>query len=70
LLWDFLEASEAWLVGHLLIWAIGLVLVDNTDFTECRRVMQGRELQAGLVSVAPLRMPSATGCLVNPLLLV
>lgn len=70
LLWDFLEASEARLVGHLLIWGIGLLLIDNCDFRSCRKAMQGREKLAGLLCVAPLWIPSATGCLVNPQMLL
>jgi kynurenine formamidase len=70
LLWDFLEASESPLVAHMLIWAVGLPLVDNCDFRACRDAMKHRRIQTGLVSVAPLRIQLATGCPVNPLLLL
>jgi len=69
LLWDFLEASESPLIAHMLIWAVGLLLVDNCDFALCCSALQNREHQAGLVAIAPLRLARATGCPVNPLFL-
>jgi kynurenine formamidase len=68
LLWDFMEASEAPYLGHLLIWAQGLAVVDNCDFAACRRLVQEKREAAGLLCVSPLRVAGATGCLVNPLL--
>lgn len=71
LCWDFLDACGP--EGpppsvHLLIWAIGLALVDNCDFSALRPALAAKARKDGLLLVAPLRQPGATGCLVNPLL--
>jgi kynurenine formamidase len=70
LCWDFLDAvtdSGPSLPVHLLIWAIGLLLVDNCDFhTVVDRARNDGSFVGGLV-VAPPPLPRATGCLVDPL---
>jgi kynurenine formamidase len=71
LLWDFLEASgpgRSRYVVHLLIWAMGLVVVDNCDLGGVRAALAGRKRKSGLIAFAPLDVPTATGCLVNPIL--
>jgi kynurenine formamidase len=74
LAWDLMEASGegegSHYLGHLLIWATGLVVIDNCDHSAARDLLAGRTPKAGLLSVAPLKLPRATGCLVNPLLLI
>ncbi len=73
LCWDFLDSGhrhEPLGVVHLLIWAIGLVLVDNCDFRAARPALQAAGKATGMLVVSPLRIPGATGCTVNPLLLL
>lgn len=72
LAWDFLDAktpSEPPATTHLLNWAIGLVLVDNCDFSRAR---DHAKSAGGVVafSAAPLPMPGATGANVNPLIIL
>jgi len=71
--WDFLDSSHPSQppgAVHMLIWAIGLVLVDNCDFGALRAALAARGGVAGLLVVAPLRIPGATGAVVNPLVLL
>lgn len=73
LLWDMMDAMDDVHVRgavHQLHWALGMVLVDNCDFSRARRALAERSrVDAGL-SVAPLPIPQGTGCNVNPLLLL
>ena len=73
LAWDMMEASVGQAgthyLGHLLIWALGLIIVDNCDFHAARAKLARQTTGAALLSIAPLKLPRATGCLVNPLLL-
>ena len=70
LCWDFLDAicaHEPKAQVHLLIWAIGLLLVDNCNLGPAvASTGEGNSIVGGLV-VAPAAMPEATGCLVDPL---
>jgi kynurenine formamidase len=71
--WDFLDSSHRSQPPgsvHMLIWAIGLVLIDNCDFAAARAALNAAGKATGLLVVAPLRIPGATGCTVNPLLLI
>lgn len=71
LCWDFLDANHAdepVITGHGLNWAIGLVLVDNCSFSSLRAAAKGRAEGALVVGVLP--MPGATGCNVNPVVLL
>ena len=71
--WDFLDtshASEPPGAVHSLIWAIGLVLIDNCDYGSARAALTAAGKASGLLVVAPLRIPGGTGCMVNPLLLI
>jgi len=71
--WDFLDSghrSQPPGAVHMLIWAIGLVLVDNCDFAAARAAFRDAGRATGLLVVAPLRIPGATGCTVNPLVLL
>ncbi|HMG44207.1 MAG TPA: cyclase family protein [Acidimicrobiales bacterium] len=71
LCWDFLDAHGPGiepLVVHHLIWAIGLALVDCCELGAAADALRGRRPPTGLLSVAPLALEQATGCMVNPLL--
>jgi hypothetical protein len=70
--WDFLDAfggDEPRAPVHLLNWAIGLVLVDNCDFSRLRGSLEPGQTTGGLV-LAPLPIPGATGCNVSPIVLL
>jgi kynurenine formamidase len=76
--WDFNDSSypdHNPMVGgepggavHMLSWAIGLVLVDNCDFGVAVPALRAANTSVGMLTVAPLRIPGGTGCVVNPLL--
>ncbi|MET0143984.1 MAG: cyclase family protein [Ilumatobacteraceae bacterium] len=71
--WDFQDAlapSQARFSVHFLIWAIGLLLVDNCDYSAVIPRLRERNRLTGLFSVAPLLLDGATGGNVNPLLVV
>jgi kynurenine formamidase len=71
--WDFLDAGHPDQppgAVHGLIWALGLVLVDNCDFAAARAAFADAGTATGLLVVAPLRIPGGTGCTVNPLVLL
>ena len=71
--WDFLDAGHPDQppgAVHGLIWALGLVLVDNCDFGAARAAFAAAGTTTGLLVVAPLRIPGGTGCTVNPLVLL
>jgi hypothetical protein len=73
LCWDFLDALGFGSHGmsvHMLIWAIGLALVDNCDLGPAARAMRDARRRTGLLSVAPLPIRRATGSLVNPTLVL
>lgn len=73
LLWDMLDAyseDEEPFSVHLLIWAQGLALIDNCELGRAREALSHRSEKTGLIVVAPLNIPGATGCAVNPLLIV
>jgi kynurenine formamidase len=70
LCWDFLDAM--WPEGpdfpvHLLIWAIGLVLVDNAHLAGAAEQVRRTGRAAGAFVVTPPAIPRATGALVQPL---
>lgn len=72
-LWDMIDAfggSEVPLSVHLLLWAQGLVLVDNCDLGAVSRAMASRREKTALVMVAPLNIPGGTGSAVNPLMMI
>jgi kynurenine formamidase len=73
LVWDFLDAvrpGEPRLSVHWLIWAIGLLIVDNCDYSSAIPTLRERGRYAGLFTLAPLPIPGGTGSVVNPLLLI
>jgi kynurenine formamidase len=73
LLWDMMDAVNATGVRgaiHKLHWAIGMVLVDNCDFSSARVRMTELEQHSAGLTVAPLPYPNGTGCNVNPLLIL
>jgi kynurenine formamidase len=68
--WDFLDSShpsQPLACVHLLIWAIGLILVDNCDLSAAAAAIRGDGPATGSLVVAPLAVPGGTGCLVRPL---
>jgi kynurenine formamidase len=70
LCWDFLDAhspAEPARQVHSLVWAIGLVLVDNCNLAPAAQATQAAGTVLGGLIVAPPPLPKATGCLVNPL---
>ena len=70
--WDFLDAfggGEPRAPVHLLNWAIGLVLVDNCDFSRLRAALEPGQATGALV-LAPLPLDGATGCNVSPIVLL
>jgi kynurenine formamidase len=72
-LWDMLDAynsDEEPFSVHFLIWALGLALVDNCDLGAVRSTLASRPEKTGLLVVAPLNIPGATGSVVNPLLVI
>lgn len=70
--WDFLDAfhpNQPLAPVHMLNWAIGLVLVDNCDHSRLRAAL-GPGRATGALVLAPLPIEGATGCNVNPLVLL
>jgi kynurenine formamidase len=73
LLWDMIDAyggTEVPLSVHLLLWAQGLVLVDNCDLSAASRAMAAKREKTALIMVAPLNIPRGTGSAVNPLMML
>jgi kynurenine formamidase len=72
LCWDFLDSnhpSQPFVCVHLLIWAAGLVLVDNCDLSHVAASAHADGRATGALVVAPLAVPGATGSLVQPFLI-
>ncbi|HZP28938.1 MAG TPA: hypothetical protein VFC99_08295, partial [Acidimicrobiia bacterium] len=72
LCWDFMDAfhpGEPLAAVHMLIWAIGLVLVDNCDHSRLRDTLAPEQATGALV-VGPLPIAGATGNNVNPIVLL
>jgi hypothetical protein len=70
--WDFhdaLASKPRMLEVHMLIWAVGLCLVDNSNLGPAAEQMHAAGVSTGLLSAAPLAIHRATGTLVHPLLL-
>jgi kynurenine formamidase len=70
LCWDFLDAvcdDEPTIPVHLLIWAVGLLLVDNCNLGPTVAAARADRSAVGALVVAPPPLPTVTGCLVDPL---
>jgi kynurenine formamidase len=70
LCWDFLDAlapSEPARQVHLLVWAIGLLLVDNCHLRPAVDATKLSGSSVGGLVIAPPAIPRATGCIVAPL---
>jgi kynurenine formamidase len=70
LCWDFLDSnhpSQPFVCVHRLIWAIGLLLVDNCELGAASRAAAANATAVGGLVVAPLAIPGGTGCSVRPL---
>jgi len=73
LCWDFLDSnhpSQPLAPIHLLIWGIGLLLVDNCALSAAADALAAAGRASGALVVAALAVPRGTGCTVNPLLLL
>ena len=73
LCWDFLDSShpsQPFVCVHRLIWAIGLLLVDNCELGAAARAAAANSTAVGGLVVAPLAIPGGTGCSVRPLWLL
>jgi kynurenine formamidase len=73
LAWDLNDAHGPGLFPlsvHMLIWGMGLLLVDNCDFHSLREVMRRKEERTGMFTVCPLKLDGSTGCAVNPVVMV
>jgi hypothetical protein len=70
LCWDFLDAmgsDEPDFPVHLLIWAVGLLLVDNAHLAGAADLVRRTGRATGAFVVTPPAIPRATGALVQPL---
>jgi kynurenine formamidase len=74
LCWDFLDACGPRSLPrnvHLLIWTMGLALVDNSALGGAvHEMLTAHDAWEGLLTVSPLPLEEATGSLVNPVLLI
>ncbi len=73
LCWDFLDSnhpSQPFVCVHRLIWAIGLLLVDNCELGAAAAAARANRTLTGGLVVAPLAIPGGTGCSVRPLWLL
>jgi kynurenine formamidase len=70
LCWDFLDAilpAEPDMQVHLLIWAIGLLLVDNAHLGDAAAQVRKSGRAMGAFAATPAAVPRATGALLQPL---
>jgi kynurenine formamidase len=73
LCWDFVDAyvgGPRMAYVHLLIWAMGLALIDNCDFRSIRGILATRREKVGMLVAAPLAIRGASASPINPLLIV
>jgi kynurenine formamidase len=71
--WDFLDSShpqEPALCIHRLIWAVGLLLVDNCDLSRVPDGLASRASKTGALALTPIAVPGGTGSAVTPLLVI
>jgi kynurenine formamidase len=71
--WDFQDAvhpSEPKFSVHALIWAIGLVLVDNCNFAALRKRLEEVHTVEGALVAFPPALAGASGMLLNPGILI
>jgi kynurenine formamidase len=68
LLWDMLESEV--LSVHGVLWAFGVGIVDNCDFSRLVAEMRKSGSYDCYLTIAPLVIPGATGCAVNPIALI
>jgi hypothetical protein len=67
--WDLLDSPPMSAFGvHLLIWADGLAVADNCDFSAVVARFRSSARKTALLMVASLPIAGATGCLINPVL--
>jgi kynurenine formamidase len=74
LAWDFMDAHIPGIDPapsvHMLMWAIGLVIVDSVDYSRVIPRMRADGRSVAQFVVAPLNAPGTTGVHVNPLLVL
>jgi kynurenine formamidase len=73
LCWDFADAihpDEPLYGSHLLLWAIGQVLVDGCDYARARLAFAAAGKATCALAISPLRIAGATGCTVNPMIIL
>jgi kynurenine formamidase len=73
LCWDMMDAvhpKETAFVVHLLLWAIGLPLVDNCEFRQARMALNESRKSEGMLVLAPLPMKGATGSILSPIVVI
>ncbi len=71
LAWDFLDAVyDVHGPVHQLLWAIGLATVDNCDLGPVAAAARDAGKADGAFVVLPVSFPKATGCLVNPFVIL
>lgn len=69
LCWDVLDSPPTDAFGvHLLIWADGLAIVDNCDYSPVVETFRSAGRSTAMLSVAPVPIKMSTGCLVNPII--
>ena len=71
--WDFFDAvhpDEPQLSVHRLIWAVGLLLVDNAELSAAAAALADTGRRIGALTVSPIGVPGGTGSGVTPLLVI
>ncbi len=69
LCWDLVDSPPTENFGiHLLIWAQGLAIIDNCEFGRAVEIFRDSQRTTALLSVGPIPIAQATGCLINPIL--
>jgi hypothetical protein len=69
LAWDFHDAlheEEPEFCVHNLLWAIGLVIIDNCEFTRVVQALRVAGRADCALAVLPFALPGGTGCNVTP----
>jgi hypothetical protein len=70
--WDFHDARNSPNVSlevHILIWAVGLCLIDNSLLGPAAAELRAAGRSTGLLVAAPTAIHRSTGVIINPLLL-
>lgn len=71
--WDFMDGCGQDIGNfgvHLLIWAVGLALVDNCDLRGIRAALAARGRSSACLIISPLSIKGGTGSAVTPIVLL